>query len=634
MLSSAFNAPALLALRSVVGDPLFNARALLDAADSCGEACLFTQTLALSGQKAGALWFNADHDAAVRHALTLLIRGNAQGRVLGVGLPLKDDSGALRSVYALIEGKSLKYLVCLNPALSLPLRTLDDSARFFAPLCEDVSFTLEGERYVSTPLSTKDRLNPLSVGGMNLVIFSRPEILDEIAAGAFSPALPDNTVLLDPVSDPYEQGQSAVRFERAKAVSLKSGALYAYVAPLGTEGAYVYSGLGILASDGGIAGASRVGSFAPWLLTRVGALRAPEADFDEMCRMVSQGLYDYLSLTHSKGFALSLSGGADSALCATLVFNMALCLLSEVGPEAFVKALSSCGITVPLCEGNAYADYIRAEVMPELLVTLYQGSEYSGSVTYNAANHLAAFLGAKHFNWSIAQVVSDYIGMYDALGDGEKLSWEKDDLTLQNIQARARLPGIWMVANRYGRLLLATSNLSEAVVGYCTMDGDTAGGFSPIAGIGKSVVRRINAYLEETGLLIGEGPERFKVTALDEVNAQAPTAELRPGGKQTDEGDLMPYVLLDAIRRLFVTGMGAESLIAALKADPELKDFDEPYLRQCLRRYLKLHARSQWKRGRFATGLHIEHDDAAPGSFWPFPVFSADLNVVASALKE
>ena len=634
MLSSALKAPALLSLRSVVGDPLFNARSLLQAARECGEETVLTQALALSGQKAGALWFNADHDAAVKQALGELIRNNAAGQNLGVGLPLLDDDGLLRSVYAFIEGKSLKALCCLNPALSTDLRAIDDSARFFAPLKEGITFTLMGESYAATPLSSADRLQPLNVGGVNYVIFNSPRVCEELASGALNLKFPDNTALLDLVSDPYEQGQSLKRCERAKALSLKTGALYAYVAPLGTEGAYVYPGLGILASDGGIAGASRVGSFASWQLTRAGALRAPDADFDEMCRMVSMGLYDYLRLTHSPGFALSLSGGADSALCATLVFNLALCLLSELGPEGCVKAFAQCGIRLPLCEGSDYVAYVKTEVMPRLLVTLYQGSEYSGSVTYNAANHLAAFLGAKHFNWSIAEVVSDYIGMYDGLGDGEKLSWEKDDLTLQNIQARARLPGIWMVANRYGRLLLATSNLSEAVVGYCTMDGDTAGGLSPIAGIGKSVVRRINAYLEETGLLIGEGPERFKVTALDEVNAQAPTAELRPGGKQTDEGDLMPYVLLDAIRRLFVTGMGAESLIAALKADPELKDFDEPYLRQCLRRYLKLHARSQWKRGRFATGLHIEHDDAAPGSFWPFPVFSADLNVVAAALKE
>ena len=49
----------------------------------------------------------------------------------------------------------------------------------------------------------------------------------------------------------------------------------------------------------------------------------------------------------------------------------------------------------------------------------------------------------------------------------------KDDLALQNIQARVRSAGVWLIANRQNKLLMATSNLSEASVGYCTMDGDT-----------------------------------------------------------------------------------------------------------------------------------------------------------------
>ena len=69
---------------------------------------------------------------------------------------------------------------------------------------------------------------------------------------------------------------------------------------------------------------------------------------------------------------------------------------------------------------------------------------------------------------------------------GRELTWERDDVSLQNIQARARGPGIWLLANLRNALLLTTSNRSEAAVGYATMDGDTCGGLAPIAGIDKA----------------------------------------------------------------------------------------------------------------------------------------------------
>src|ERR1035441_6631523 len=78
---------------------------------------------------------------------------------------------------------------------------------------------------------------------------------------------------------------------------------------------------------------------------------------------------------------------------------------------------------------------------------------------------------------------------------GRKLGWEQDDLALQNIQARVRSPGIWLLANLNNALLLSTSNRSEAAVGYATMDGDTSGGLSPIAGIDKAFLDRKSTRL-------------------------------------------------------------------------------------------------------------------------------------------
>src|SRR5438046_4432885 len=100
-----------------------------------------------------------------------------------------------------------------------------------------------------------------------------------------------------------------------------------------------------------------------------------------------------------------------------------------------------------------------------------------------------------------------------------ELSWDADDITLQNIQARVRAPSIWMLANVRGAVLITTSNRSEAAVGYATMDGDTAGGLAPLGGIDKTYLRSWLGWMETTGPA-GIAP----IAALRRINAQAPTA--------------------------------------------------------------------------------------------------------------
>ena len=119
-------------------------------------------------------------------------------------------------------------------------------------------------------------------------------------------------------------------------------------------------------------------------------------------------------------------------------------------------------------------------------------------------------------------VVSLYSQIIEQSIDRE-LSWATDDIALQNIQARTRGPSVWMLANLRNALLLATSNRSEAAVGYATMDGDTCGGLSPIAGIDKAFLRKWLQWMEI------EGPSRASpIPELSQVNCQQPTAELRP----------------------------------------------------------------------------------------------------------
>lgn len=133
-------------------------------------------------------------------------------------------------------------------------------------------------------------------------------------------------------------------------------------------------------------------------------------------------------------------------------------------------------------------------------------------------------------------------------------TWENksDDLLLQNIQARARLPVAWLFGNDEHKIACVTSNWSEAVAGYWTFGGDGHMGAINIAGgVPKSDLRNILKYLRSDGI---DGMPN--IPSLGVVNDNAASAELRQlkDGEiaQYDEDDMMPYEQLDAIARCII----------------------------------------------------------------------------------
>ncbi len=197
------------------------------------------------------------------------------------------------------------------------------------------------------------------------------------------------------------------------------------------------------------------------------------------------------------------------------------------------------------------------------------------------------------------------------------MTWEKHDVALQNIQARARAPGVWMLANLAGALLLSTSNRSEVAVGYATMDGDTCGGLSPIAGIDKHFLRHWLRWVETVGPQ-GLGPS----PSLSFVNAQQPTAELRPSvHKQTDEADLMPYDLLDAIEKAAIGDklMPKEVFQVMRRHYPQ---YEAPQMKIWIARFFRYWSRNQWKRERYAPSFHLDDRNLDPRSWCRFPILS------------
>lgn len=330
--------------------------------------------------------------------------------------------------------------------------------------------------------------------------------------------------------------------------------------------------------------------------------------FDEFARAIALGLFDYLRKSRSSGFVVSLSGGADSSAIACLVYLMVRLVRSELGDDGMRQRLN-------YLEGTAGLASDR-EWTRRLLTTVYQSTKNSSETTRGAAREIAEAIGARHVELSVDELVDGYQQVVAGALD-RKLDWATDDLALQNIQARARAPSVWLIANLQGALLLATSNRSEAAVGYATMDGDTAGGLSPIAGIDKAFIRRWLVWLEREGL--GEfGP----IPALRAVNVQAPTAELRPKGcVQTDEADLMPYDVLDVIERAMIADKRAPVDVFRL-IEAEFPAYSADQLLLWLERFYALFCRNQWKRERYAPSFHVDDANLDPKSWCRFPILS------------
>ncbi len=329
---------------------------------------------------------------------------------------------------------------------------------------------------------------------------------------------------------------------------------------------------------------------------------------EEFTRAVTLGLFDYVRKSRSRGVVVSLSGGADSAAVVVLSAMMFRFAEKSIGLDGM---RSRFGYVSEANNWESLQDFCRS-----MITTVYQATKNSSQVTRDAARQVADAIHSKHLEFDVDSLVNDYVQMVsDAIQ--RPLTWERDDIALQNIQARVRSPGVWMLANLFGALLLSTSNRSEAAVGYATMDGDTSGGLSPIAGIDKAFLRQWLKWMEATGPA-GLAP----ISALNAVNVQQPTAELRPSDQnQTDESDLMPYPILDFIERLAIRDkLTPAEVLKHLQV--EYPDHSREQMLSWINRFFRLWSRNQWKRERYAPSFHLDDENLDPKTWCRFPILS------------
>ncbi|MFC1570382.1 NAD(+) synthase [Candidatus Omnitrophota bacterium] len=221
--------------------------------------------------------------------------------------------------------------------------------------------------------------------------------------------------------------------------------------------------------------------------------RIPEEKITFVYGNLVTGIKTYMDSHGFKKALVGLSGGIDSAVVCALAAR-------AVGPENVL------GISMP--------------------------SKYSSSESEEYAGNLAKNLGIEFRVVPISKIYDVYVSVLDKELEANE---DKDiEVHHQNIQARIRGNILMAFSNRFGHLVLAAGNKSEAMMGYCTLYGDTVGGLAPLADVLKTGVYQLADYINKDGELI---PKK--------IIERVPSAELKPG--QTDQDSLPEYDILDEI---------------------------------------------------------------------------------------
>ena len=185
-------------------------------------------------------------------------------------------------------------------------------------------------------------------------------------------------------------------------------------------------------------------------------------DNEAIYKALVTAIGDYVRKNGFNGVIIGLSGGIDSALVTCLA----------------VDALG--------------AENVEVVMMP---------SKYTADMSVEDSLALANNLGINYQNISIEKPVSAFMELLDPIFNNLPA-----DSTEENIQARSRGLILMAISNKSRRLVLATGNKSEMAVGYATLYGDMAGGFSPLKDIPKLLVYELANFINQSGNII---PQRI-----------------------------------------------------------------------------------------------------------------------------
>ncbi len=280
-----------------------------------------------------------------------------------------------------------------------------------------------------------------------------------------------------------------------------------------------------------------VGEAEPLVAVSRGPIAPPLSDTAEVYRALVLGTRDYVQKNNFKKVIIGLSGGIDSSLTAAIAVDA-------------LGAANVVGVAMPSC--------------------------YSSSHSLEDAEALAKNLGIEYRLVPIDAAFQAYLETMAPAWPGTE-----PNVAEENLQARIRGNILMALSNKYGWLVLTTGNKSEVSVGYSTLYGDMAGGFTPIKDIYKTAVYALSRYRNTLGMVI---PERSLT--------KAPSAELRPD--QTDQDTLPPYDVLDGILEAYVEDDRSVAEIVAMGYDEAI-----------VRRVIRMVNINEYKRRQAPPGIKI-----------------------------
>ena len=392
--------------------------------------------------------------------------------------------------------------------------------------------------------------------------------------------------------------------------SAKDGLLI-YVNQIGGQDELVFDGHSVVVNNGGVVFQAPTCKDANYYIVETEGTGHQIVHDDPMAdtyEMLVMGIRDYVKKSGFKDIVLGSSGGIDSAVVAALA-----------------------------CEalGSTNVHCIR---MP---------TEYSSNHSMTDAQELHHNLGCWDYVVPINAHTMRAEIVYNINNSGQRLFYKDginayDEITFEdkpynrvadeNIQARLRGATLMHFSNAYGQLLLTTGNKSEIATGYCTLYGDTNGGYAPISDFYKTEVFAIAKYINRNRIVIPQN-----------IIVKPPSAELAPD--QTDEKNLGLYPILDSIIYQYVekfvgnfnsfrqlrcwyprTGVVFDANFSDIVMRVQYDDMVAMWLitdgaQQHYERIIKLIDRNEYKRRQLAPG--IKRSAVAFGSGRRFPIVKA-----------
>ena len=525
---------ALAQLNPTVGDIAGNAakvRAARATAAGQGADIVMLPELFLAGYPPEDLVLKPAFVDACRAEIETLARETADGGpAVLVGLPWS-EGGKLYNAYVALDGGRI---AGVRLKVDLPNYGVFDEKRVFDAGPMPGPLALRGIR-LGLPICE-------DIWGEDVV-----ECLAETGA----------EILLVPNGSPYWRGKTDERLNVAAARVTESGLPLVYLNQVCGQDELVFDGASFgLNSDCSLAfqmrGFAEEIALTHWERRPDGwrCVKGPMADVDEgekadyaACVL---GLRDYVDKNRFPGVVLGMSGGIDSALCATIA----------------VDALG--------------ADRVHCVMLPY---------RYTSSDSFKDAEACARALGVRYDSLSIAPAVEGLEAVLKPL-----FADRARDITEENLQSRARGTLLMAISNKFGPMVVTTGNKSEMSVGYATIYGDMNGGFNPIKDLYKMEVYRISALRNSWKPEIALGPDGEVIPV--NILTKAPTAELREN--QKDQDSLPPYEDLDAILEMLVEKEMRTAEVIAAGFDPEV-----------VRRIERLLYIAEYKRRQAAPGVKV-----------------------------